>query len=233
MHEALGAGIRDARLRKGWRQEDAAASIRAAGLKTWRTGTVGQMEAGLRKSNLDELLLICVAFGVALADLIPETGDRIELAGGVMMSPRAVRALLSDWAAFDQVPPGDVEFPAFQTKKQEEAYNAEYRRVLELVRPISNRYPQAKVGPFNWTGFGPSTDMERHAARRLNVDPAQVKLAASILWDHGLEVERDARIGDVEALNPRSLQGRRGHVTRALLGELADFLHAIYSSEET
>jgi hypothetical protein len=56
------------------------------------------------------------------------------------------------------------------------------------------------------------------AARRLGIKPAQVDVAAMRLWGRPLGEERDRRVGD------QPVQGRRGHVTRALLAELETHL---------
>jgi hypothetical protein len=68
------------------------------------------------------------------------------------------------------------------------------------------------------------SDAERHASRRLGVDPAQVRLAALALWGRDFDQERDARAGDVAALEPRSRQARRGLVTREMLAEMERML---------
>ncbi len=62
------------------------------------------------------------------------------------------------------------------------------------------------------------------AARRLEVTPAEVDEAARALWGQVLAGERDRRVGSVEGESPRALQARRGHVTRALLDELRQYL---------
>jgi len=48
-----------------------------------------------------------------------------------------------------------------------------------------------------------------------------VKLASRALWDHrDFDEERDRRVGNVDELEPRSRQARRGLVTRDMLAEL-------------
>jgi hypothetical protein len=80
--------------------------------------------------------------------------------------------------------------------------------------------------------FEKATDSEQHAARRLGVEVMRVKLSARVLWDHrDFDDERDRRAGDVDELEPRSRQARRGLATRAMLGELGDFLDGVYSGQ--
>ena len=71
-----------------------------------------------------------------------------------------------------------------------------------------------------------------HAARRLGVEPAQVRLAARVLWRRDFSEERDARAGEASGLSPRTLQARRGHAARAMLAELGTFLRDTYPARE-
>jgi hypothetical protein len=72
-----------------------------------------------------------------------------------------------------------------------------------------------------------------YVARRLGVEIAQVKLSARVLWEHrGFDDERDSRISDVDELEPRSRQARRGLVTRSMLTELRAFLEEICGTRE-
>jgi hypothetical protein len=51
-----------------------------------------------------------------------------------------------------------------------------------------------------------------------------------MLWNRAFTEERDARVGDVESLEPRSRQARRGLATRAMLSELRAFLGKAYGT---
>jgi hypothetical protein len=75
-------------------------------------------------------------------------------------------------------------------------------------------------------------DADRHAARRLGIEPAQVRLAARVLWRRDFAQERDARVGEVSGLAQRTLQARRGHAARAMLAELSTFLRDTYPARE-
>lgn len=74
------------------------------------------------------------------------------------------------------------------------------------------------------TAFYAPSEADRHAARRLGVEPAVVRLAARVMWQRDFAQERDNRVGDVDELEPRSRQARRGLVTRTMLGELRESL---------
>jgi integrase len=65
------------------------------------------------------------------------------------------------------------------------------------------------------------SDAERHAARKLGVDPAKVRRAAIGLWRRDFDAERDARAGGMEGLTLRSRQARRGIASRQMLAEIA------------
>lgn len=63
-------------------------------------------------------------------------------------------------------------------------------------------------------------DAETKAAARLGLDVEQLTALAHAVWRRSLTEERDARLGDVGEIPARSLQARRGHITRQLLAEL-------------
>jgi hypothetical protein len=61
----------------------------------------------------------------------------------------------------------------------------------------------------------------------------EVVVSARVLWDHrDFDDERDSRVGDVDELEPRSRQARRGLVTRGMLAELRAFLEEVYGTRE-
>lgn len=178
----LAAGVKAARQARGWTQEDAARHFRLHGLTTWRTGTVGGMEAGLRNPRLDDVILICASLGVTLEELLPGTGEAVELGDGMVMTPATIRALLAGAA------PG-----------------------------AANSHPAQIQGsaPGDLPG-----DAERHAAKRLGAEVAQVVLASRALWGRSFTEERDRRAGLTDGMTPRTVQARRGLAARAMLAEL-------------
>lgn len=66
------------------------------------------------------------------------------------------------------------------------------------------------------------TEAERAAAKKLGVTPKQVHETASHLWGMSLDGRRDLLLG--EESNVFTRRAKRGHITRRLLGELADRL---------
>lgn len=95
IHELIGAGVRAARERRGWRQEDAAREFRRHGLTTWRRSTVADVEAGRRHPSIGDLVLVATALEVTLADLIPDATERVEVGTGASVTALYVRVLLS------------------------------------------------------------------------------------------------------------------------------------------
>src|SRR5207245_2042694 len=89
MHELIGKGFAEARRRQGLTQEQAARRLQGRGLTAWRKSTVGQLETGLRRPRLDEVLLLAAALNVSVDQLIPGGDDeRVELGDGTTVSPR-------------------------------------------------------------------------------------------------------------------------------------------------
>lgn len=93
--DLLAVGVKAARQARGWSQEDAAQAFQIYGLRAWRRSTVGQVEAKLRLPQLGELLVICAALGVPLAELITAADGDIQVFHGITMPGSAIRALLS------------------------------------------------------------------------------------------------------------------------------------------
>jgi transcriptional regulator with XRE-family HTH domain len=66
-----------------------------------------------------------------------------------------------------------------------------------------------------------SEEALQQAARKLRVSPRVLAQAARTRWGHSFTRERDRRLEGNPRMPPRTRQARRGHVTRALLAELA------------
>ena len=237
VHDLIARGVAEARRRQGLTQAQVASAFRSHGLRAWRKGTVGQLEAGLRRPKLDEVLLMARALGVTLDKLIPGGDDeRVELGDDAEVSPRWIREMLAgdffgqsaENAPYERFPLDDVIAEAVSRSDDEN------NRVKALVTPILEWAEQhdVKVMAADWFAiWEKGSDTERHAARRLGIEITQLKLAARVLWEHrGFDEERDRRVGDVDQLEPRSRQARRGLVTREMLTELRGVLDEAYAS---
>jgi hypothetical protein len=175
---------------------------------------------------------MAAALEVSVADLIPDVDEMIELGDGSAMSTRAIRALLSgSWAGFPHNP-ADFDYPG-DTQETEtlERAGAERDRQRALIQPI---LAMSDLDPWSASVhrvFLPPTDAEIHAARRLEVEPVQIRAASLARWKKDFTEERDARISDAETLGQRSLQARRGLATRDMISELGILLRKAYADE--
>lgn len=67
-------------------------------------------------------------------------------------------------------------------------------------------------------------DELRKIAKRLDLDWKDLSALSFTMWRRSFFAERESRLGDVSGMSKRSAQTKRGHVTRALLADIADFL---------
>lgn len=247
VHELIGRGVAEARRRKGLTQEQAARRFQGRGLRTWRKGTVGQLEAGLRRPGLDEVLLMASALEVTVDQLIPgEDDERVELGDGATVSPRWIREMLTGELHRDTPRPlADMPYAHFPVHKVMaevmHRLGAEENRAEALLAPILKWAEQhnVKLTSEDWEAiFDTPSDTERHAARRLGIEVTQLKLSARVLAVRALwglpefDDERDRRVGNLGELEPRSRQAHRGLVTRRMLTELWAFLDEVYARQE-
>ena len=202
--EAVGQQIRALRAQAGITQEDVAASARNNGLN-WVRATVAAVELGRRELSCSELLLLPVAlYGVGLrvelADLIPEKGQ-IEMS---KYSPKA-------------------GFPVSRTIEAGALRQIVSGRACDAMRHLATTTLDkiARHAPEALASLG---DSVVKAAGRLGVQPSVLTRTAMKLWGQSLSEERERRLAreDISESDPRSLQARRGHITRKLLAEIQD-----------
>jgi transcriptional regulator with XRE-family HTH domain len=234
MHELIGKGFAEARRREGLTQEQAARRLQGRGLTAWRKSTVGQLEAGLRRPTIAEMLLMAAALQVTVDTLFPgDDNERVELGDGTTVSPRWIREMLTgefyrdshrpiEQVPYARFPVQDImERLTDRLQAEREYWHARIAPIREHAE-IDDHYV---AGVDEHRMFDPPTDTERHAAQRLGVDVRILKYAARTLFKHqDFDAERDRRIGNVDELAPRSRQARRGLVTREMLAELDAFL---------
>jgi transcriptional regulator with XRE-family HTH domain len=242
VHDLIARGVAEARHKNGWTQEETARVFRLYGLMAWRTSTVGSLEAGLRRPRLDEVMLMARALEVTLDELLPGADEHIDMGDGAVMTPRGLRELLKGgFAQYDNMPADQAPYEYFPIDEERAEVwrrsEAERQRVEPLLEPIRlwcREHGFRLMRGDTVDAFRLPSDAERHAGRRLGVEPAQVKLAARVLWDHrDFSEERDARIGDEDAraaMDKRTLQAQRGLVTREMLRELREFLSNVYGT---
>lgn len=246
VYELIARGVAEARQRNGWTQEQTATMFRAHGLRAWRKGTVGQLEAGLRKPRLDELLLMARALDVALDKLIPGGDDeRVQLGDDAVVSPRWIREMITGDFYKGFRPAKEVPYERFplddvMTEMRRRSRAAEERDApfVEAVLELAEQDDIKIMARDLFAIYKRASGAERHAGQRLGVPVPHVKLAARFLaargsWDYPeFDDERDHRIGNIDEIEPRSRQARRGLVTRGMLAELRAFLDEVRGSQE-
>ena len=150
------------------------------------------------------------------------------------MAMAEVRGLLSaDWAAVEKVPPAQANrvpgrAAAVATMLAEvNALDVEQQRVLDLIEPIAAAADRDLSGADWASATGSPSEAEIRAAARLGVEPAQLKLAACVLWGRSFEDERDARAAQAGDKPAAVMQARRGHASRSMLVEVGSFLATV------
>jgi transcriptional regulator with XRE-family HTH domain len=217
LRAVLAAGAARVRAERGLSEEQAAELLRSYGLVTWQTGTLTQVEAGVRPLAVEELLLLCAAYRISVAELAGSDPDEVELAAGALLPAPAVRALLADGGEELRALPGDaLDVPAT-------------RPVSAVPTPDALVDAAARLGVRGQVEVGRALaaigEAERNAARRLGVSPERLVLAAVGRWGKPFSAERDARIALRRATTePDRHITLRGLVTREMLAELEDHL---------
>ncbi|MCT7353624.1 hypothetical protein N4P33_15790 [Streptomyces sp. 15-116A] len=191
-------------------REDIARKARLFGLP-WHRPTVGQIEQGKRGVSAPELLLLPLIYSTPLRDLLPGPGETTWLTDEIAVEGRELRRLLDEGYNPGETPaPGPWHYAGIVRKA---------RQVRQVLR---GRYEELPWGAESAYVASPD-EAETKAAKRLDTTPEYVAYTARELWGRGLTEERDARLAERPdpPTTPRALQAARGHITRALLDELA------------
>jgi hypothetical protein len=213
LRAVLAAGAARVRAERGLSVLEAAALLRSYGLVGWQAGTLTQVEAGVRPLAVEELLLVCAAYRVSAAELAGSDPEPVEVAAGARLPATAVRAVLADGGEELRALPDDaLDVPAT-------------RQVAGVPPPDALVDAAARLGVRGSAAVGRALaeigDAERNAARRLEVTPERLVLAAVGRWGRSFTAERDARIALRRATTePDRHITLRGLVTRELLSEL-------------
>jgi transcriptional regulator with XRE-family HTH domain len=215
LRAVLAAGAARVRAERGLSEEDGAELLRSYGLVGWQVGTLTQVEAGVRPLAVEELLLLCAAYRVSVAELAGSDPDEVELAAGARLPAAAVRALLADGGEEVRALPDDaLDVPATRPVTTIPDALVDSAARLGVRGPVEVGRALAAIG-----------EAERNAARRLGVSPERLVLAAVGRWGKPFTAERDARIAlRRSTTEPDRHITLRGLVTRELLAELEDHL---------
>jgi hypothetical protein len=215
LRAVLAAGVARVRAERGLGEEEAAALLRSYGLVGWQAGTLTQVEAGVRPLAIEELMLLCAAYGISAAELTGSDPEPVELAAGARLPAAAVRAVLADGGeVLRALPPDALDVPA--TRPAPNGLPPAPDALVDAAARFGVRGP-AEVG----RALAAIGDAERNAARRLGVTPERLVLAAVGRWGKPFTAERDARIALRRATTePDRHIMLRGQVTLELLAEL-------------
>ena len=168
------------------------------------------------------------ALRVEVADLFPGGDDElVELADDAVVSALWIQEMFTGKFHRDrpaeQLPYEELPFDTILAEVGKRAQELKERDApfVKAIQEWDKQHDATLMAGDLFASYERPTDAERHAARRLGVEVGYVKLASRARW-HNLdfEAERDRRVGDIAALEPRSRQARRGLVTREMLAEL-------------
>jgi transcriptional regulator with XRE-family HTH domain len=192
MASEIGAGLRAFRQTRGLRQDDVARAARQAGVP-WTRSVVVALEAGRRYLTIDEFKRLPLV---------------LELLGVAAGEPEA---RLESHGALAQ-----IEVVPLLRKK---ARRLGMVVAVETAPALEGLDTTTAHAAYRAAGG----DLEQKVARRFKSDPIIVVLVARAAWGRSLTEERDRRVAEQApaGTSPRAMQALRGHVTRALLQELA------------
>jgi transcriptional regulator with XRE-family HTH domain len=225
---AVGSRLRELRLELGLRQDQVARAARQVGLD-WTQATIAAIERGDRALELGEFFLLPSVIGFAggwtsgwpqLAEFFPASG-RVALSMETTADVDVLRAELAGQLDEDSRHPlGDYDTPV--ARKTHEGM----QRQFATLREMAQLWPGMRLRDAEDAEEAARGDAERKAARKLGVRPLVLSAAAHGRYGRSFTAERDARVAEQAPADaaPRSLQALRGHVTRAMLAELAPAL---------
>jgi transcriptional regulator with XRE-family HTH domain len=227
--QAIGQRLREVRLELGLRQDQVAEAAARVGLG-WTQSTVAAIEGGNRALSLGEWFLLSTLIGHAtgfvthqfeLAELLPASG-RVALSDETSADVEVLRAALAGRLTDpDRKPLADFDTPfSRRTRETFRRFSGEMKR---LARLWGNKM---SLRDYETARDAARGDAERKAARRLGVPPLDLSVAAHGRYGRSFSDERDHRVAEQapDGAAPRTLQALRGHVTRAMVAELAPAL---------
>jgi transcriptional regulator with XRE-family HTH domain len=226
--QAIGQRLREVRLELGLRQDQVASAAGRVGLG-WTQSTVAAIERGNRALSLGEWFLLSTLIGHAtgfvthqfeLAELLPASG-RVALSDETTADVEVLRAAL----AGRLTDPDRKPFADFDTPLSRDV-NESMRRFRARVKQLLPLWPKMSMLGYKEARNAARGDAERKAARRLGVPPLDLSVAAHGRYGQSFSDERDRRVAEQAPSDaaPRTLQALRGHVTRAMVAELAPVL---------
>lgn len=198
----VGGNLRFFREAKRQTQADAARHLAAGGLE-WTRDQVSTLENGNRETiSFEELFAIAYAYAVPIARLLDGDDEQV-----IAINARTFATLDMARRAFSQ------QAARLPTHRDE----AEHRRRRE---EWEREHPPER------------DEADQAVAEKLDQPVAWVIEAARELWGHTLTEEREKRLGDTSELSPRTLQAKRGAMTRKLTAEIEPHIERLQFPDE-
>ncbi len=217
--ELIGERVRAAREAAGVTLDGVARAANRRGLTTWRRNTVGELEKGRRRLTVEEFVALPVILEDAGCRTLQPDGpaliladDEVQLVDGWVVPGSAFLAL----AVQTRDPAlAEDESGALLEDEPTEDDLEDGRRALDEVM----RLPAADPAELK------AAESLRKTEGLADLTTGDVQLAAERLWGRRIAEERDRRLADRTSSSPGGRQALRGHMTRALLDELAQELN--------
>jgi len=222
LDQVIGRNLRRLREDAGLSQDQVANRARTVGL-SWTRSSVAAAEAGTKTFDVSELVLLVPLFGKSVDELLAGKGSvrvgsihdlELPVVRGILAATVTASATKSTKAKVQPEP---------QRKRRPRRSATHVRRDVDENRgPRSEMMMDAiRPDPFE-IEMAARGEAEQKAARRLGVEPLDLSIASFKRWHRSLTEERDARVDEQsdKSSTLRTIQARRGHITRQLLDEL-------------
>lgn len=190
----IGRNLQRIREGLGLTQHAAARHLALHGLM-WSRQKLSAVEQGLRPLEIEDLILLAIAFNTPLTEFLKGDG------------PIEVGAVHLDLHLVQQVLRGEHI-------RSELVDLAPDKRLKELARAIDRK---GQIAPTLHPG---AVEADVELAHKLGVPLKVVTSTAYSIWDETLTEKRDKQAAAFADLPIRQRQARRGHVTRSLAQEL-------------
>ena len=219
LNAVVGRNLRRLREQDGMTQDQLARRLRQLGL-AWTRPTVAAVELGRKTLDVEELVLLSLAFGARTNAILAGDG-RVQVCEaaptlGVVRAVLASDEEVMKRTVRDVGPPNPED--VVMNFIQKATVSLDRLAILAPDVPLSVLQEKAAEAARG--------DVEQAAARKLSCSPSDLAVAAFGRWGRSLTDERDARVSTayLEEASPRATQARRGHITRQLLEELKPIL---------
>jgi transcriptional regulator with XRE-family HTH domain len=208
LDQVLASNLHRIRLSMRMSQDQVARRAREQGL-SWSRSSVAAIENGHKSMVIGELVLLKLALGVPMQDLLAGDGV-IRLGDGALRTLEEVRAILA----------GDTSAVQAVEELPEYTY-INLRRYLDWQK--GGRSGKAdRDRKFQLVALAGNGEAEQKAARKLCVPADVLSAMAFQRWGRSLTDERDAQVelAEHDLDSPQSVRAFRGRITRQLLAEL-------------